>query len=385
MDSSPTPGKRPTPKLKKVLRIVTLTAVVLFLVLQIAVPRYVRYRASRPVVIRLKSEEERARLSLSADAYPCLLIERLGGSAAQPLKASIRQCSPALHNNDNVEQYEVDLRSGLFLLRKTDLFVPDTMPLALMRGYHAWDAHPRAFGIGGNHAYDIFPFGDRFPYTYMELALCDGRQVHYSRISEGTSYADFVSEHRGTPPTIFEKSQIRWNVDHWDMTFHDGTLYRFPDAYYAKRPVDGALIGMRNPNGDEIKFVRDARHNLTSLTSPHAHQIQFTYDSADRIIRAADNAGHVIGYSYDPYGKLTEVREDGRLLTRYLYTSRLMTAVQDSNGSEILVIEHKGGRTSRIIQQWTSTYHFDYAEAPDGQVQETTVTDPSGKKTVFKF
>ena len=385
MDSSPAPTKRPTSKLKKTLRIIMISAIFFYLLLWIGV-RYLRYQASRPVVVRFKSEAELAKLPISADAYPCLLIERTGDAPDQPLKASIRRCSPALHNDDNVEQYEVDLRSGLFLLRKTDLFVADTMPLALTRGYHLWDRHSRAFGIGGNHAYDIFPFGDRFPYTYMELALCDGREVHYSRISEGTSYKDDVKEHHGTPPTIFEKSRIRWNVDHWDMTFQDGTIYRFPEAYYAKRPVDGALVGMRNPSGDEIKLVRDARHNLRTLTSPHGHKIEFTYDAADRIIQSADDAGHIVGYSYDPDGRLSEVHEGGRLLWlwRYLYKSGHMTAVQDSTGSQILVIDYKNGRTSRIIQQW-NTYHFDYAETPDGQVQATTVTDPSGKKTVFKF
>ncbi len=377
-------SKRPAPKLKMVLRIVALIAILVYVVLWIDI-RYRQYRASLPVIVRLKSEAERAKLPVSVDSYPCFLIERPRNAPSQTLKASIRQCSPALHNDDNVEQYEVDLRSGLFLLRKTDLFVPDTMPLALTRGYHMWDRHSRAFGIGGNHAYDIFPSGDRFPYTYVGLCLAEGVVVHYDRISEGTSFVDFVAEHRGTPPTIFDKSQDRWNVDHWDMTFQDGTLYRFPEAYRGKTAADGALIGMRNPSGDEIKFVRDARHNLKTLTTPHGHQIQFTYDAADRVIQATDDAGHVVGYSYDPYGRLTEIREDGRLPTRYVYTSGLMTSVKDSNGDEILVIEHKGGRTSRIIQEWTSTYHFDYAETPDGHVEETTVTDPSGKKTVFKF
>jgi len=382
--SVPPPSKRPASKLKKILRIVTLIVIILYVLLRLDI-RNRQYRASLPVVVRLKSEAERAKLPVSVDVYPCFMIERVGAARSRVLTASIRQCSPTLHNDDNVEEYEVDLRSGLFLMRKTDLFVSDTMPLALTRGYHLWDRESRAFGIGGNHAFDIFPFGDRFPYTYMELDLCDGRLVHYSRISEGTSYKDDVKEHRGMPATVFEKSQIRWNVDHWHMTFQDGTVYRFPEAYYAKRGVDGALIGMRNPNGEEIKFVRDGRHNLKSLTSPHGRQIQFTYDAGDRVIQAADDEGHVIGYSYDPYGKLTEVREDGRLLWRYLYTYGRMTAVEDSDGKEILVIQYRGGRTSRIIQQWAGTYYFEYAETPERHVSETTVTDPSGKKTVLTF
>lgn len=384
MDSDPQASKRPTPKFKKFLRIFTLVIVVVY-VLVCADVRYLQYRAAQPVVVRLKSEAELSRVPVSTDSYPCLLIERVGSTPDQPLKASLRQCSPALHNDDNIEQYEVDLRSGLFVLRKTDLFIFDSMPLALTRGYHLWDKHSRGFGIGGNHAYDIFPVGDQFPYTYMDLILGDGANVHYDRISEGSSYVDFVNEHRGTPPTVFEKSQVRWNVDHWDLTFPDGTRYSFPEAYRAKRPVDGALVGMRNPNGEEIRLVRDARHNLTSLASPHGHQIRFTYDEAERVTQAADDGGHIIRYSYDPEGRLSEVRKDGNVVYRYLYTSARMTAVQDSGGNDILVMEYTGGRISRIIQHWSTTYYFDYLLTPNGQVRETTVTDPSGKKIVLKF
>jgi len=384
MDSDRQPSQRPAAKLKKFLRLVTIVIVVTYLLIWADV-RYRQYRASRPVAVRLKSEAELAKLPISADSYPCLLIERARGMPDQPLKATLRQCSPALNNDDNIEQYEVDLRSGLFVLRKTDLFISDSMPLALTRGYHLWDEHSRAFGIGGNHAYDIFPVGDQFPYTYMDLILADGAEVHYNRISEGTSYVDFVNEHRGTPPTVFEKSQVRWNVDHWDLGFQDGTLYRFPENYGGKRPVDGALVGMRSPNGEEIKVVRDAKHNLSSLTSPHGHQIQFTYDEAERVTQAADDSGHVIGYSYDPNGRLSDVRKDGKAVYGYLYTSGRMAAVCDSGGNDVLVMSYAGGRISRIIQEWTITYHFDYLLKPSGQVLETTVTDPSGRKTVFKF
>src|SRR5271169_3244621 len=122
MDSPLQPNKRPTPRLKKVLRIVTLIAIILYVLLRIDI-RYLQYRASLPVVVRLKSEAQRAKLPISVDVYPCFLIERLGAAHSRVLKASIRQCLPALHNDDNVEEYEVDLRSGLFVLRKTDLFV----------------------------------------------------------------------------------------------------------------------------------------------------------------------------------------------------------------------------------------------------------------------
>jgi len=380
-DLRPSSVKRSTSKVKIALRLLTLAALILFVALQIIV----RHRASRPVVIRLKSEAERAKLPANADSYPCLLIERPQSGSSQHLEAAIRQCLPSPHNDADIEQYEVDLRSGRFVLRQTDLFVSDTMPLALTRAYRLWDNQSRAFGVGGNHSYDIFPIGDHFPYTYMDLVLGDGAPVHYNRISEGSSYLDFVAEHKGAPPTVFEKSQVRWNVDHWDLTFQDGTLYRFPDSYRAKRGVDGALIGMSSPQHDEIKFVRDGHHNLQSLTAPHGHQIQFTYGQDDRISAASDDAGHAVNYLYDHAGRLSEVRENGSMRWRYVYNSSGMTAVQDSTQHDILVIEYSSGRVSRIIQQWTSQYRFDYILAPGGNLLDTIVTGPLGKKTVFKF
>jgi len=366
-----------TPRLKIALRVFTLVAVVFFVALEILV------RRSASPVVRLKPAAELAKFAVSNDSYPCLLVTQPNES--EPLRADIRQCSPALNNDADIEQYEVDLRSGLFVLRKTDLFVPDRMPLALTRAYRLWDRHSRAFGNGGNHSYDIFPYGDQFPYTYMELALGDGTTVHYDRISEGTGYANFVAEHHGTPAIAFEKSRVRWNLDHWDLTFQDGTLFRFPEAYRAKRGVDGALIGMRSPRGEEIKFVRDPGHNLVSVTSPANHQIKFVYDEHDRITQAADDRGNVMNYTYDRNGGLSEVRRNGRIQCRYFYDAYGMTKVQDARQRDILANQYSLQRIASMTLDKRKTYHFDYLVTRGGKVEETMLTDPSGKESIFRF
>lgn len=367
-----------TTRLKIALRVLTLAAVVVFIALQIIV----RHHASA-VVVRLKPQSELAKLPAAVDSYPCLMVTR--AKESDPLRADLRQCSPALNNDADIEQYEVDLRSGSFILRKTDLFVPDSMPLALTRAYRLWDNHSRAFGIGGNHPYDIFPYGDQFPYTYMELALGDGATVHYDRTSEGTGFADFVAEHHGAQPIAFEKSRIQWSIDHWNMTFQDGTVFRFPDSYRAKRGVDGALIGMRNTRGDEIKFVRDPRHNLMSITSPSNHQIKFVYDERDRIIEAADDKGKVMNYAYNGNGGLFEVRENGRIHWRYFYDAYGMTEVQEASERDILLIQYSRQRVAGITLNKGGTYHFDYLVTRPGKVEETMVTGPSGKESIFRF
>lgn len=366
-----------TSRIKMALRAVTLSAIVFFVSLQVLIWR----RAHPP--IRMKSASEIAKLPLSADSYPCLRIERR--YSPEPLRATLQQCLPALNNDVAIEQYEVDLRSGAFILRKTDLLVPDRMPIALTRAYRTGDRHSRAFGNGSNHPFDIFPYGDQFPYTYMELLLGDDSTIHYSRISEGASYLDFVAEHNGAADSLFQKSQVRWRGDHWDLTFRDGSVFRFPDAYRAKRGVDGALTGMRNPRGDEIAFVRDARHNLLSLTSPSHHEIHFVYDDRDRISGASDDAGHSLEYSYNPNGDLTEVRERDHIQWLYSYDAYGMTRVQDADRRDILVNSYSLGRISSMKIENIGTYNFNYLVTRTGTVEGAMVTEPTGKQTIFRF
>lgn len=374
--NSQTSTRRPTPLIKKILRLCTAAAIVFFIVLQIVL----RHSRQKPVQVRFKSQAELAKIPLSEDSYPCLLVERSG----KELQAKLTTCTPALHNDAPIEQYEVDLRSGRFTLRQTDLFVADSMPLVLTRGYRLWD-RSRAFGLGGNHPYDIFPYGDRFPYTYMELLLGDGVTVHYDRISEGTSYIDNVEEHRGSSDTVFQNSKIAWNGDHWDMTFRDGTLYRFPEAYNAKRGADGALVGMRSPQGQEIRLVRDGVHNLKSLTSPGVHTIQFAYDDNNRIIEASDDAGDSAHYSYDQAGRLAEVGKSGKLLWQYSYDDTGMTSVESAGKETVIGTTYVRGRIGNVTIGKGRTYRFDYLFGPRNRVVETRVTDPNGKGTVFRF
>jgi hypothetical protein len=48
------------------------------------------------------------------------------------------------------------LGTGLFILSRTDLFLPDVLPVALTRIYRPQDANTRPFGIGTTHPYALF-------------------------------------------------------------------------------------------------------------------------------------------------------------------------------------------------------------------------------------
>ena len=123
----------------------------------------------------------------------------------------------------------VDLQTGLFTNEKTDLVLPDIMPIQLTRTYRNEDSFSRAFGRGTNHPYDIFFTNTQgcFCYNAIELILPDGGRVRYDRISPGGGFSDAIFEATKSP--TFYKSRVHWNGTGWDLTFKDGSVWVFPE------------------------------------------------------------------------------------------------------------------------------------------------------------
>ena len=99
-------------------------------------------------------------------AYPVTRLSVLPGNGGVPkFSHALAILRPTLQHDAPLRTFEVDLRSGAFILRQTDIFVKDVMPLSLTRTHRAWDQNMRAFGMGANHPYDAAPTGTRLPYT----------------------------------------------------------------------------------------------------------------------------------------------------------------------------------------------------------------------------
>jgi YD repeat-containing protein len=324
-------------------------------------------------------------------SYPHLVISLTNRGADQvEFKSSILLIKPTVHHDSPINEFQVDLHSGMFVLRQTDLFVPDVSPLSLTRTYRVWDCCARAFGVGTNHPYDICPTGTRFPYTYMDLNLEDGRQIHFRRISKGTGYADAVFRHEETS-SEFYGAQIAWNGDGWTMTFGDGRRFLFPEAYHSKTYAQGAPLEMREADGHRIQLKREKRRNLEQLISASGRTIRFKYDDADRISEATDDGGNVRKYSYDSSGHLQTVADAAHLLYRFEYAPLLhwkydpylMTAVLDESGQVLLQnIYNSGGRVSEQKLINGEIYRYDYIFRGN-DIVETIVNDPMGERKFF--
>ncbi|MGO8795239.1 MAG: DUF6531 domain-containing protein [Candidatus Sulfotelmatobacter sp.] len=325
-------------------------------------------------------------------SYPYLTISLISEAKPAKFRASITRIQPSVKHDAPVNEFDVDLHTGRFILRQADLFVPDVMPLSLTRTYIVWDYHSRAFGVGANHPYDICPTGTRRPYTYMDLNLEDFYQVHMRRISKGTGYADAVFRHSETS-SEFYGAQVAWNGDGWTLTFRDGRKFYFPEAYLSKTYAQGAATEMDDAEGHRIQLERDKVRNLQELLSPGGHTIKFQYDQADRITQAMDDAGNRRTYSYDQRGHLETVSDGSEVLYRFEYAPLmneagydpwLMTAVVDGDGNVLL---HNTFKWGRVLEQRLAdgeVFRYEY-QLRGSEVLKTTVTLPSGQIRQFVF
>ncbi len=328
-------------------------------------------------------------------SYPHLAINIAASIATEPqFVTAISNVKPSLQHPSPVNQFEVDLHSGLFVLRQTDLFVADSMPISLTRTYRPWDRRLSAFGIGANHPYDIAPTGSRNPYTFLLLNLEDGNTIHYSRISMGTGYADAIYRHDETS-SEFYGSQVAWNGDGWTLRFTNGAEILFPESYNAKNLAQGAPVEMRDGQGHRIQLIRDSERNLTELISPSGYRLTFKYDGSARIIEARDTSGNARKYSYSPEGLLETVSDGSRILYRFGYDDLLnapgfekylMTLVTDGENRPLLRnVYADGSRISQQILANGDVYRYSYDLDCTGAVRKVAVNLPNSESRSFSF
>jgi hypothetical protein len=313
--------------------------------------------------------------------YPCLRIRKPKTAAPEALDVALTKCVQGVYLDKELDEIEVDLR-GTLITRTTDLFVPGTIALSPTRCYRSWDSLSRTFGQNTAFSWDLFPVGSRQPYTYIEIIPCDGNPLRFERISKGTGYADAVYEHR-TTNTAFLGSRISWNGNGWDLKLRDGSLYLFPESYYAKKSTDGALIEFRDSNGLAVKMERQERRNLKKISTPDQRSITFEHDTADRIITAEDHQKRKVTYLYDHGGRLAEVR-GLKSVIRYAYGNTYLIAIEE-NGRRIAEFGYADRRVSRVTLPDRGTYQFryEYDLTDKDRVLRSVVTAPDGSLNKF--
>jgi RHS repeat-associated protein len=321
-----------------------------------------------------------------------------GAMVSQPSNAP----EPAPLPTNPTSGEPVDLQTGLFIYHKTDLQLPDVIPITLTRTYRQNDFVSRAFGVGTTFSYNIFMVGDNvfFPegYTYQDLILADGSRVHFDRTSPclgANGYCDFTNATymATSTPTDFYGAVIQVHIDPssgvvtWTLTKKDGTVYTFPDSTASMVPQAAAPIAMQDRYGNSLTFARDANSNLTSITSPNGRWIQFAYDTDNRIIQAQDNSGRTVRYTYDAGGRLSTVTDAKGGVTTYTYDpNNNMLTITDPRGIAYLTNQYDSN--NRVIQQTQADggiFQFVYTVNTNGEITQTQATDPNGNIEQVSF
>lgn len=279
----------------------------------------------------------------------------------------------------NVEIMEVDLRYGLFLDRRTEFYIPDRIPLQFTRVLRTQDSRSRAFGIGGTHNLNIFPVGNRWPFTWMDLIMADGGRVHYKRSNWGFGYWDAAYSESNSGSSEFSGSKISWNWPGWKLAELGGRTYYFPDAGHLQRPEQSALLAIEDRQGNRLNLPRDSAGNLIRAHSPGGSELDFQYDERNRIKQVRDRGGDRFDYSYDSGGRLVRVKDADGQVTDYSYdaNNRMIAVMQ--NGNPILRNEYDAG--DRVVRQTLSdgrAYTFKYSLDHTGQVVAADVYDSAG-------
>lgn len=281
----------------------------------------------------------------------------------------------------NLEIMEVDLRYGLFLDRRTEFYNPGQIPLQFTRVLRTQDSRSRAFGIGGNHNLNIFPVGNRWPFTWMDVILADGGRVHYKRSNWGFGYWDATYSESNSGRSEFSGSKVSWNWPGWKLVEPGRRTYYFPDGGHLQRPEQSALLAVEDSQGNWLNLPRDSAGNLIRALGGRKSdkELDFQYDVQNRITHVRDRSGPHADYSYDPGGRLVRVKNADGQMTNYSYDAKNRMITVMENGNLILRNEYDAG--DRVIRQtlpdgraYTIKYSLDHA----GQVVAADVQDSAG-------
>ncbi|HEY4026121.1 MAG TPA: RHS repeat-associated core domain-containing protein, partial [Candidatus Dormibacteraeota bacterium] len=273
----------------------------------------------------------------------------------------------------------VSLATGFFDYQKTDVVLPDTLPLVLGRRQIPRDTLSRPFGVGMTHSLDINMYSQH-QYSELDLYLPGATKIHFVRTSAGTGWTDAVFKTASTS-TDWYGSTVAWNGNGWDLTRKDGTVLVFGE--------NAPLQAIRDRSGNQITLIRASGRlgPIVEAISPNGRWLQFTYDASNRITAVHDNLGRSATYTYDGAGRLSTAADLAGGVGTYHYSAAGdITSVVDARG--ITFVTNVFDANRRVTRQTLadgSVVQFAYVLDASGNVTETDVTGALGQVRKVTF
>ncbi len=319
----------------------------------------------------------------------------------------------------------VNLATGNFTHKHTDLEVNGAFPIDFVRFYNSRDSYVGRLGMNWHHNFEhrllIHRNGE------VEAVFADGHREHYTLEEGTTSYK--------SPEGVYNKLESHSN-DTYTLTTPDNTVYTFNRA--------GILVKITDPNGndteltyDKLKLVEirtesgcltleyNQAGNITGISDQSGRSVEYDYDSNLNLTSFTGPEGETITYEYDDKFHLTRIRSprgDGSYINKYDEKGRVVEQ-KDPRGGVSFFDYDDSGRTTTLTDQMehTTVYHYDdkyrmvksvdalgqeenytydddynvtshtdkkgynYGYQYDGRGNVTLITDPAGRTTSFEY
>jgi RHS repeat-associated protein len=228
---------------------------------------------------------------------------------------------PSPNPDDPVEGGEpVNLSTGIFIHRKTDIRLTGRIPVSIERTYRTMDYTQGPFGIGSTYNYDtrltLASTGERMTYI-----LPDGGKYYFPLQTDGT-FKNTTSEKMYGSVALLNADNTR------SLRFKDGTEHKFDS--------NGMLMEIDDPNGNAVTIGRQ-NGLVTSIAEPSGRSLRLSYDGIGRISSIEDPAGRTVQYSYNGSGMLAQVTDPNGGVISYTYDSQnRMQSIKDARDKIIL-------------------------------------------------
>jgi len=279
----------------------------------------------------------------------------------------------------------VDISSGVEVITQTDIAIKGGRgSISIERTYRSLSTVGGPFGVGTSHNYD-YRLDTTQPQNSatLNLIMPDGNRFAFVRQANGTLINSTVPSLRGAVITTAPDATatLRWK---------DGVVYQFVPGTFLLGSVLQSII---DPNGNTVSLTRNSAQlgEIDEVVDPVGRRLVLTYDGATRITSIVDPIGRSVRYTYNGQGTLETVTDPEGGITRYDYDAQnRLTRVTDARG--IVIAQNTYDANGRVIEQVQADggkLHFDYVLvnplAPTSPILQTTVTDPLGAKTTYRF
>ena len=278
--------------------------------------------------------------------------------------------------------FTVALDVGLIVQRKADFVFSNDPAMQFTRVYRNQDDRSRAFGIGGSHSFDMFLGGKMG--VAVDLIMADGYRVHCvhqtSVMSQGEDIYLPTGESRG------KFTEAVYSADLWKVKSRDGWTYLFPYKPNALPQYVTVLTSFLDPAQRRYEMQRDPFGALLEIKSPYGNWLRFENDSEHRIRKITASSGNSMQYDYHASGSMQRATATDRTVDLYSYDSKgQMLNAAHRDGKPILTNQYFVDgfiKSQTLADSQSFEYHY---SRQGGRILNAYITDPNRLETYIQF